>query len=241
MNILNSIWRLSFGKDKHVVDGQKALKNIQSLLLNTIAKYEGVSHALTSEEIAPIKAICDQLFPENFLLKVPGTNCSEIEAPACVHYQHVYENESFSIGIFILPPGVAIPLHDHPRMSVISRILYGSLHIKSYDFVNGTVSSGTSKLARRCMDKVIAAPYTTELLPDCGNLHELIGGDDIGCAFLDIITPPYDANCGRDCTYFRVQNSIDSQVDESEELVMLEKFDPQDFKVVSKAYHGPQW
>lgn len=238
MDLLNAVWRFSFGGDKHLADGQKALERIQELLVKTIAKYEGEPHALSPEEIAPIKEICDQLFPANFQLKVPGTDEGGPQRPKRVHYEHVYEDETFSIGIFILPPGVSIPLHDHPGMSVISRVLYGSVHVKSYDLVQDAASTGKkTRMARLVADEVVTAPLTTELLPERGNLHELTGGDDIGCAFFDIITPPYDSNDGRDCTYFRVVDAPSNQEDHS--LVMLESYDPKDFDVTSEAYHGP--
>ncbi|KAG7387564.1 hypothetical protein PHYPSEUDO_013958 [Phytophthora pseudosyringae] len=240
MDLINAVWRFSFGGDKDVAEGQKVLDRIQELLVQAITKYEGAPHALTPEEIAPIKGFCDQLFPANFQLKMPGTEGSGPERPRCVHYEHVYEDETFSIGIFILPPGVSIPLHDHPSMSVISRVLYGSLHVKSYDLVkDGAAPSGRKQMAHLRVDEVLTAPHTTELLPDFGNLHELVGGNDIGCAFLDIITPPYDANEGRDCTYFRVVSSSDSQDNNGEKLVMLEPYDPQDFDVATEVYRGP--
>ncbi|ETM33954.1 hypothetical protein L914_18856 [Phytophthora nicotianae] len=239
MEFLNTIWRFSFGGNKDVVEGQKALERIQDLLVKAIAKYDGAPHALTAEEIAPVKAICDELFPANFQLTVPGTESSGPDRPKRVHYQHVYEDETFSIGIFILPPGASIPLHDHPGMSVISRVLYGSLHIKSYDLIKDSAAPRDKKLrARLRVDEVITAPYTTELLPDYGNLHEIVGDDEIGCAFLDIITPPYDSNVGRDCTYFRVVDSQDSN-DNSEKIVMLESYSPLDFDVITEAYYGP--
>ncbi|KAE8998390.1 hypothetical protein PR003_g12740 [Phytophthora rubi] len=235
MDLLNAVWRFSVGSDSDLAAGQLALERIQQLLVSAIAKDDGAPHALTRAEIAPIKAICDQLFPANFLLKVPGSDDDEPERPQRVHYQHVYEDETFSIGIFILPPGVSIPLHDHPGMSVISRVLYGSLHIKSFDLVADV--GGNKHTARLQADEVLTAPHTTELLPDCGNLHQLMGGEDVGCAFLDIITPPYDSNDGRDCTYYRVvsqENSSDG------ELVTLETYNPMAFDVLTEPYLGPR-
>ncbi|KAG6612688.1 2-aminoethanethiol dioxygenase [Phytophthora cinnamomi] len=249
MDLLNSVWRMSVGGNKELAAGQQALESIQQLLVAAIAQSDGAPHALTAAEIAPIEAICDQLFPANFQLKVPGTDAGEPERPKRVHYQHVYEDETFSIGIFILPPGVAIPLHDHPGMSVISRLLYGSLHIRSYDLVKGgdgaatatAAVAGKKQTARLHVDEVLTAPHTTELLPDCGNLHQLVGGDDIGCAFLDIITPPYDSTNGRDCTYYRVLDSADSHDDNNgHKLVTLETFNPLDFDVVTEPYFGPR-
>ncbi|RLN52073.1 hypothetical protein BBJ29_010141 [Phytophthora kernoviae] len=242
MDFLNAVWHFTFGDNKELAEGQKALEAIQDLLVKAIIKYKGAPHALTLDEIEPIKAICDQLFPANFQLKVPSAAEGGPERPKRVHYEHVYEDETFSIGIFILPPGVSIPLHDHPGMSVISRVLYGSLHVKAYDLVpnEGARRGNKSHMARLRVDEVVTAPLTVELLPERNNLHELTGGDDIGCAFFDIITPPYDADDGRDCTYYRVVNAPISKEESSDKMVMLESYNPTDFDVTPEHYHGPR-
>lgn len=161
--------------------------------------------------------------------------------------------------IFILPPGASIPLHDHPEMSVVSRVLYGDLHVRACDIVPKSEAAALTKqyftnekppqlLARMCEDQAITAPFTTELLPDHGNLHEFVAGDAMGCAIFDILTPPYEPDDGRDCTYYRFvgdaratdANSDDSDDDAEQPLVALEVFDPEDFVVVSEPYLGPQ-
>jgi len=59
-----------------------------------------------------------------------------------VRYLHVLEiPDQYSIGIFVFPPHAKIPLHDHPDMCVISRLLYGSLTLKSFDIVQDMAPS----------------------------------------------------------------------------------------------------
>lgn len=48
------------------------------------------------------------------------------------------------MGIFIFPPFARIPLHDHPEMCVISRVLYGELHRNSLDLPRDSIECDKS-------------------------------------------------------------------------------------------------
>ncbi|VVA15936.1 PREDICTED: plant cysteine [Prunus dulcis] len=48
---------------------------------------------------------------------------------------YIYECDSFTMCIFGFPTFSVIPLLDHPGMTVFSKVLYGSLHVRAYDWV----------------------------------------------------------------------------------------------------------
>lgn len=59
---------------------------------------------------------------------------NEYRNGTCVRYLHVAEMEgTYSVGVFVFPPRATIPLHDHPGMCVLSRVLYGTVTKKALD------------------------------------------------------------------------------------------------------------
>jgi hypothetical protein len=63
----------------------------------------------------------------------------------CVRYVHINEVPGqYSMGIFIFPPNARIPLHDHPGMCVLSRMLYGDLQRLSLDLGRDSASTTTN-------------------------------------------------------------------------------------------------
>jgi hypothetical protein len=103
-----------------------------------------------------------------------------------------HASETSEVGLFFLPRGERIPLHDHPDMHVYMRVLHGTLHVTSYTRV-------TADLARRTADQDLDETSPVWLVePHRDNLHTLHARTDV--AFLDVLRPPYVA--GRVCTYY---------------------------------------
>jgi len=159
-----------------------------------------------------------------------------------ITYLHIHECQDYAIGIFCLPKYANIPLHNHPEMTVFSRLLYGNMHVKSFDVV--AVPAGDIK-AGQCAVKPVrdsqmdAAGEPSVLFPSSGgNIHSFTAVTD--CAVLDVLLPPYAQGEGRDCTYYQeVGVNSGSASQDMAELHVLEEFEPPvDFVVMRGTYGG---
>ncbi|MED6183927.1 Plant cysteine oxidase 3 [Stylosanthes scabra] len=172
-----------------------------------------------------------------------------------ITYIDIHESDSFTMCIFCFPTSSVIPLHDHPGMTVFSKILYGSLHVKAYDLVEPpcTVEGKRPgqpqvRLAKLAVDKVLTAPCETSVLypKHGGNVHCFTALTP--CAVLDILSPPYREDEGRKCTYyhdypystFSTQNGPKICEGEEEEYAWLAEIGtPADLYMRSGEYTGP--
>ncbi|KAA8542396.1 hypothetical protein F0562_023468 [Nyssa sinensis] len=166
---------------------------------------------------------------------------------------------SFRLGSFAYRhPGV-IPLHNHPGMTVFSKLLFGSMHVKSYDWVTEIPSSMDknvnsprdvtgqhpgSRLAKVHIDSDFTAPCSTSVLYPAagGNMHSFRALSP--SAILDVLGPPYSDPDGRHCAYyheFPYTRFSELFQEEVEGYTWLEERErPENFIVVGAEYGGPQ-
>ena len=131
------------------------------------------------------------------------------EAP--VTYINVLKHTDVSIGIFIIKSGSRIPLHNHPNMHGLLKIVYGTVDIKEYtkckpDSVKDTEfpaflqENPHLNLKERgfCFpaDKIVCTSVKSScdaivLSPDENNYHEIHTVGEGPAAFFDILAPPY--------------------------------------------------
>ncbi|XP_052736786.1 plant cysteine oxidase 3 isoform X2 [Vigna angularis] len=127
---------------------------------------------------------------------VCGQSFSEIT------YIHIHECDNFSMGVFCLPAGKVFPLHDHPEMTVLSKLLYGSAYVKAYDWIALDCSGTQTGLGGKVVDEVMKTPHEPSILfpRSGGNIHSFTALTP--CAILDVLSPPYSEDFGRPSTYF---------------------------------------
>ncbi len=131
--------------------------------------------------------------------------------------------EKLHVALFLIPRGQGIPLHDHPNMTVLTKVLSGSMRLNSYteqheeQLTNtafprdahtssglGTrIKSEAYRWFHPAPERVCTTSTDAWLLePTDGNIHAVYASPPGGLLFLDAILPPYAPHKQRSCTYF---------------------------------------
>ncbi|KAL6560148.1 hypothetical protein OROHE_006386 [Orobanche hederae] len=201
------------------------LKRPAQMVSATLQKlFDSCKHVFKGPETVPcagdVQKLChilDCMCPEDVGLSIDlhfFKPKSEIEGTPRVTTATIYKCENFELCIFFLPATAVIPLHNHPEMTVCSKLLSGTMHIKAYDWVDSSkpdkylMPPSKLRLAKLKADKTFTAPCDTSVLypTSGGNIHEFTAITP--CAVLDVIGPPYSKDDGRDCSYYKETKEI---------------------------------
>lgn len=181
---------------------------------------------------------------------------NEDKAPCT--YIEIFENDIINMSIFVLKPGFKMPLHDHPQMHGLLKVISGTIGIRTFSEIeSGNTDIGNFSSERDDPDKVISTSKYRSLIahvtdqkicnaeseaciltPEISNFHEMeaLGGPS---AFLDILAPPYSVYLNdyepRKCRYYRQVREI------SEDMVELQGMpNPEWFFCDTAPYLGPK-
>eukprot|EP01064_Diplonema_japonicum_P000560 TRINITY_DN10361_c0_g1_i2.p1 TRINITY_DN10361_c0_g1~~TRINITY_DN10361_c0_g1_i2.p1 ORF type:complete len:266 (+),score=14.00 TRINITY_DN10361_c0_g1_i2:46-843(+) len=144
---------------------------------------------------------------EDLKLAKPQSTLDEV---ACMVF---HKTEEYTLCYFFIPPGKKLPLHDHPGMDIIQKVVLGKVRVRGFDWVQHRYDSqeGTPLSSDATEEGTAFEVYNevftpqseaTRIHPNTGGiLHEIAAEGDEVAGFLDFITPPYDPD-SRDCTYF---------------------------------------
>lgn len=143
---------------------------------------------------------------------------------APINYISICENNNFTVGIFILKPRGQIPLHNHPEMHGVIKMLLGKVKMTSFSLgtENTNLIDGNAVNMNFLKSKhktIITAELVSAnildikshpcvLDPKRKNLHKIENIIDKPAAFLDILAPPYMTvipSIGkRECAYYNI-------------------------------------
>ena len=174
---------------------------------------------------------------------ISGGADSQPGGPVCYH--HIYSDSQLSISVFVLPPGACIPLHDHPGMTVLSKLLFGKLRVTSFDMPSDAQSSQSWPFRIGGDRRLICGPgLQREVSAPCaplrldavqGNIHSFEALEHT--AIFDVLTPPYDNASGRSCHYYEVVDAQEGS-DAAQHIELLEVPWPDWLDVVNRKYTG---
>lgn len=115
---------------------------------------------------------------------------------------NIVNSNEFDMSVFIIPKGRQLPLHDHPSMVVLSKVIVGELNVRCFSPENlnrrGHTSAGKASLISSSMRTSNNAAWM--LTPVLGNVHEL-KADETTIVF-DVLMPPY-LEPERPCNFYR--------------------------------------
>ena len=242
-------------------EGEVLLKSLTSAA-KRIAQSDGAF--LSNAAKAELCGIMDAMRPEHLGLELPARSNSAPKAPLIVRTQIVWASEEFEIDIFLFPDGASLPLHDHPNMTVLSKVLYGRLGVRSYDWeTQPTAAEYTAfeaelerqespdparraaaplvppRAAYRRPDALLTSDAaTTSLNPMEANVHAFVAHG--ATAVIDLLLPPYNDDAGRDCHYFDDGDSAGASSG-AQSPVMLRAAAPPDTLIIKGApFLGPR-
>lgn len=181
-------------------------------------------------------------------------NASKDGAP--VTYMQLFEDDDITICVFILKRGVRLPLHDHPGMFGLLKVIHGAVSVQSYSHLSSESLEGklqgvlnTKSLSevfpttKHQKVTVVAGDPACHLSPDSENMHEIYSVDG-PAAFLDILSPPYgtDKRLGieRECHYYQEIETFKAPQLPNHNLTLLMNVpSPSDFWCDQADYTGP--
>lgn len=206
-----------------------------------------------AENVTQLRKLVSEIRAEDLKIRPRKSAQAPVSVPhnPPVTYMHICETDGFSMGVFLLKGGSSIPLHDHPGMHGMLKVLYGTVRISGFDKTEPQAAANSGSVLRAVLRS--SGEYSDSsppclLSPHRDNLHQ-ISAVDGPAAFLDILAPPYDPDDGRDCHYYKLlppqapaspEQTTEGAAEASGEVWLLEIPQPDDFWCGGEPYPGPK-
>jgi cysteamine dioxygenase len=157
-----------------------------------------------------------------------------------ITFIELVHNPVMNVVIIVIPNGQRLPLHDHPNMVGMLKVLHGQVRISTYTKI-GFFEQGRQP-AIRTQNGVILSRlnYPQVITPLSNNIHEVefVSGEcgKDYAAIIDVLTPPYDDNVG--CRYYvceEVQSQETSDI-HNQECTLVETECPKEYHTTCLPY-----
>ena len=105
-----------------------------------------------------------------------GTGFFHQEEAPCT-YIKIHEDLDVSLGVFIIKPGFKIPLHNHPKMHGLLKVVHGQVDISVYTKTNLTEATEIPPFLRdrtHLIDQGFVFPTTKEKLKSITSENEAV-------------------------------------------------------------------
>ena len=116
--------RLQGRSGVQLVVHQMLAMHTQSLAQLGVARAEFPNTKLSLKQVEsllrPVVTLCNALRADHVGIHVPTPQIARTMND--VHYWKLWESDYIDIGIFFMPPNSTIPLHNHPGMSVVTKV-----------------------------------------------------------------------------------------------------------------------
>ena len=187
-----------FGERK--TSNNAAAKTIQRIY-DSLSSIVLLEESLNSPNDCPFIKDCLNAMDEVTLTEL-GLDLDYVQNAKESVCMNIVNCNEFDIAVFIIPKGRQLPLHDHPSMVVLSKVIVGELNVRCFspDNLNrrGRTSAGKASLISSSMRTSNNAAWM--LTPVLGNVHEL-KADETTIVF-DVLMPPY-LEPERPCNFYR--------------------------------------
>ncbi|KAE8749092.1 hypothetical protein FOCC_FOCC004261 [Frankliniella occidentalis] len=227
--------------------GQSRIEQLWRQVLDTFRWTAGGAVHYEDESFAVMKRQVDALTAEDISLEESLSEMRQHQGfrnEEAVGNIHICDSDIATMQVFVLHKDQQMPIHDHPQMIGILKVIKGCVRINSYSFkgyerkIAGASILQTSK---QTMDVCKGDPACV-LTPSERNFHSIIALNG-EAAFLDILSPPYfTRRPGHElnvCNYYQ-EGGLVGGTDE-ENLVRLEEIrPPEDYWTVKGEYKGPR-
>ena len=193
-----------YGQEK-VGNGRAVASNIQRIYDSLISLTDSSVSKTSSVDSSSLRACLDEM--DSVKLEDLGIDLDYVENLKDCVCMNIVNSAEFDIQVFIIPKGKQLPLHDHPNMHVLSKVITGSLSVRCFSpHVAG--ARGSSSAGRA--DLILSAKRSSNdaawmLSPADGNVHELKAEETT--VVFDVLTPPYSEPY-RPCNFYK---SVESE------------------------------